>query len=108
MSDAVTSPEALACLGAHLEAENNHDLAAIMETYVASPRVTINGQDFLGTDAVRLFHDRFGFGGDGAFSDVTVKERARHVCGSVEQKRGQVFTLAIDSKFFLGQSKPLV
>lgn len=83
MSDRNTSPEALACLRTHLEAENRHDLAAIMETYVASPRVTINGHEFRGADAVRLFHDRFGFGGNGAFSEVTVRERARHPCGSV-------------------------
>jgi len=73
----------LACLKTHLDAENQHDLAAIMATYTGSPRVTINGQVFAGGDAVRMFHDRFGFGGSGAFSEVTVKERARHVCGLV-------------------------
>jgi hypothetical protein len=72
----------LACLKAHLDAENRHDLPAIMATYDAFPRVTINGQLFAGTDAVRMFHDRFGFGGDGAFSEITVKERTRHACGA--------------------------
>jgi hypothetical protein len=73
----------LACLEAHLDAENRHDLAGIMATYTAAPRVTINGQVFSGTKAVRVFHDRFGFGGNGAFSDVNVKERARHPCGLI-------------------------
>lgn len=75
--------EALACLQAHLDAENRHDLEAILATYVADPRVTINGHDFVGIAAVRLFHDRFGFGGIGAFSEVHVAERSRHLCGRV-------------------------
>ncbi len=78
------SPSAiLVCLKSHLDAENQHDLQAVMATYTDSPRVTINGQVFAGTNAVRMFHDRFGFGGAGAFSEVTVKERARHACGFV-------------------------
>ena len=68
----------LECLRAHLDAENSHDLAAIMATYVSSPRVTINGQTFSGYEAVLKFHARFGFGGDGSFSEVNVVERVRH------------------------------
>lgn len=83
MTSSTSSPQVLACLKTHLDAENAHDLDAIMATYTATPRVTINGQVFAGTDAVRLFHDRFGFGGDGAFSQVNVVERARHACGLV-------------------------
>lgn len=69
------------CLGAHLDAENRYDLDAIMETYVADPRVTINGQTFQGTEKVRMFHTRFGFGGNGAFSKLKVEERKRHQVG---------------------------
>jgi hypothetical protein len=85
----------LTCLKAHLDAENLHDLPAIMATYTASPRVTINGQVFAGTEAVHAFHHRFGFGGAGAFSEVTVKERARHICGlviAIEQTLSGVHT----------------
>ena len=52
-----------------------------MATYVEDPRVTINGQNFTGASQVRVFHDRFGFGGQGAFSNVNVVERRRHSCG---------------------------
>jgi len=73
------TPAALDCLREHLDAENAHDLARIMATYVAAPRVTINGRTFAGVEAVRAFHDRFGFGGSGAFSAIRVEERRRHV-----------------------------
>jgi hypothetical protein len=66
------------CLTAHLDAENRHDLEAIMATYVADPRVAINGQTFLGRERVQMFHERFGFGGNGAFSGLRVNERKRH------------------------------
>lgn len=70
-------------LDSHLNAENDHDVAKIMATYVASPRVTINGKTFIGLKNVELFHVRMGFGGGGAFSDVRVKEIKRHVAGEV-------------------------
>lgn len=72
---------ALDCLREHLDAENQHDLARIMASYAPEPRVTINGVTFSGYEAVQKFHDRFGFGGSGAFSEVTVAERARHLSG---------------------------
>jgi len=52
----------ISCLNVHLEAENSHDLEAIMATYVSDPSVTINGQTFRGLEKVRFFHDRLGFG----------------------------------------------
>ena len=69
----------LECLDKHLQAENHHDLEAIMATYGSNPLVNINGQIFSGEAAVRLFHDRFGFGGNGSFSDVQVKEKKRFI-----------------------------
>jgi hypothetical protein len=72
----------ISCLDAHLAAENEHDLDAIMTTYVADPRVTINGQTFRGLEKVRSFHERFGFGGGGAFSHIKVEERKRHTSTS--------------------------
>lgn len=73
---------ALACLKEHLDAENRHDLEAILATYVPDPRVTINGQTFQGIERVRFFHERFGFGGNGAFSELKVDERKRHPSGN--------------------------
>jgi hypothetical protein len=69
----------LEVLAAHLEAENRHDLAAIMATYVDDPVVVINGVAVRGRAGVEKFHARFGFGGAGSFADVRVDERARHV-----------------------------
>ena len=76
-------PLFLACLAAHLDAENGHHLDDVMATYVPAPRVTINGQVFSGANEVRSFHERFGFGGNGAFSDIAVSERRRHSSGQV-------------------------
>jgi hypothetical protein len=67
-----------ALLDEHLRAENAHDLGSIMATYGQNPRVVIGAQTFEGLDAIRVFHDRFGFGGAGSFSDVQVDERHRH------------------------------
>ncbi|HUS63628.1 MAG TPA: nuclear transport factor 2 family protein, partial [Kofleriaceae bacterium] len=69
----------LEILARHLAAENGHDVDGIMATYTPSPVVTVNGRAIAGTDRVRVFHERFGFGGAGAFSDVEVVERHRHV-----------------------------
>jgi hypothetical protein len=50
-----------------------------MATYVAVPVVELNGARIEGQDAVRAFHQGFGFaGGSGSFSDVHVAERTRH------------------------------
>jgi hypothetical protein len=65
-------------LDEHLRAENVHDLEAIMATYGNSPVVVIGAQTFSGHDAIRTFHARFGFGGEGSFSNVAVEERHRH------------------------------
>jgi hypothetical protein len=69
----------LEILARHLAAENAHDLDGIMATYVADPVVVLNGRAIRGPDKVRLFHERFGFGGAGSFSEVQVAERHRHV-----------------------------
>jgi steroid delta-isomerase-like uncharacterized protein len=63
----------------HLDAENAHDVTAIMSTYVDHPTVVINGRAIEGRDRVRAFHERFGFGGPGgSFDEVRVVERHRH------------------------------
>lgn len=68
-----------ALLARHLDAENRHDVDAIMATYADDPIVVLNGRALAGRDRVRAFHERFGFGGDGSFADVRVEERHRHV-----------------------------
>ena len=73
-----TVADRLAILARHLEAENAHDLDGIMATYVERPVVVINGRAIEGREGVRLFHQRFGFGGDGSFAEVHVEERHRH------------------------------
>ncbi len=65
-------------LAQHLAAENAHDLDAIVATYGKDPTVVINGQVFAGRDAIRMFHERFGFGANGSFSDVCVTELRRY------------------------------
>ena len=67
-------------LDEHLRAENDHHLDDIMATYGLNPVVNINGQLFEGMDKVRFFHDRFGFGGNGSFSEVHVIEKKRRTC----------------------------
>ena len=70
----------LKTLDEHLRAENDHRLDDIMATYGLNPIININGQLFEGMDKVRFFHDRFGFGGNGSFSEVHVIEKKRRIC----------------------------
>lgn len=68
-----------AILKAHLEAENAHELEAIMATYSDSPSIELNGSRIEGLAATCEFHRSFGFGGgEGSFSDVHVAERRRY------------------------------
>jgi hypothetical protein len=69
----------LEVLKRHLDAENAHDVDAIMATYVARPAIVLNGKTIEGLDRVRSFHERFGFGDMGSFADVHVAKRHRHV-----------------------------
>ena len=66
-------------LNRHLDAENRHDVEAIMDTYERDPEVIINGSVFSGTDSIRKFHERLGFGQNGGFSDLRVGERHRFI-----------------------------
>ena len=66
-------------LDGHLDAENRHDLDAILDTYGRDPTVTINGQVFAGLASIRRFHERLGFSPGGSFSDLQVGERRRYV-----------------------------
>jgi len=65
-------------LAAHLDAENAHDLDAIAATFAEDALLTLNRESFRGRRLIRLVHERFGFGGTGAFSDLRVDEIVRH------------------------------
>jgi hypothetical protein len=65
-------------LGAHLDAENAHDLDAIVASFAEDAVLVLNGEAFRGRRLIRVVHERFGFGGTGAFSDLRVEENARY------------------------------
>ena len=54
----------------HLQAENNHDLEAIMETFSPEPRFALNGVELAGQETIRAVYEGFGFGQSGSFSDI--------------------------------------
>jgi SnoaL-like polyketide cyclase len=66
-------------LDEHLEAENRHDIEAIMGTYEQDSEVIINGNVFSGSNSIRKFHERLGFGQNGGFSELRVGERHRYI-----------------------------
>lgn len=57
----------------HLDAENNHDLNAIMATFSAQPGFALNGLELAGAEVVRSVYDGFGFGQHGSFSDINIE-----------------------------------
>ena len=59
----------------HLDAENNHDLDAIMATFSAQPAFALNGMELAGADVIRGVYDGFGFGQHGSFSDINIEVR---------------------------------
>lgn len=66
-------------LARHLAAEDAHDVDAIMATFAPDAVLGLNGELYRGHALIRTVHERFGFGGTGAFSDLRVEERRRHV-----------------------------
>jgi len=63
----------------HCIAENNHDLAAIMETFGADPAFGLNGAEFKGREVVEGIYAGFGFGSRGSFSDIHLDVANRHI-----------------------------
>jgi len=57
----------------HLDAENNHDIDAIMATFSAQPAFALNGMDLAGAEVIRGVYDGFGFGQHGSFSDIQLE-----------------------------------
>lgn len=54
----------------HLDAENKHDLDAIMATFSNQPAFALNGRDLAGQETIRGLYDGFGFGQRGSFSEI--------------------------------------
>ena len=69
-------------LDAHLKAENDHNIAAIMKTFADTSEVVWGGRVFRGHNAIRKLHEGMGFGETGAFSGLEVIERKRHRLGT--------------------------
>lgn len=63
----------------HLQAENNHNLDAIMATFGQNPSFNLNGLDLGGSESIRGLYDGFGFGGNGSFSNLKAEVRHQHV-----------------------------
>jgi steroid delta-isomerase-like uncharacterized protein len=66
-------------LEAHIEAENNHDVEAIMSTFAASGVLVFNGMTIDDHDRIRTLHEELGFGDQGGFSELSIEERARYI-----------------------------
>ncbi len=69
----------LALVEAHLDAENRHDLDALMATFGDRPGFGLNDLCLDGHDAVRGLYDSFGFGDNGGFSGLACSVVRRHV-----------------------------
>lgn len=62
----------------HCQAENNHDLNAIMETFGQRPYFGLNDLEINGREAVHGLYAGFGFGEQGSFSNLHVEILSRH------------------------------
>lgn len=69
----------LARVEEHLDAENRHDLDALMATFGDRPGFGLNDLALEGRDEVRGLYDSFGFGGSGGFSGLACSVVRRHV-----------------------------
>ena len=65
----------------HLEAENKHDIDAILTTFGRSGRLIVNGLQCADAQSIRALYDGFGFGGRGGISDVAAEVTRQHVGG---------------------------
>lgn len=66
-----------AALDAHVGAENLHDVDAIMDTFSADAVLELNGVGYDTPEAIRGFHEAFGFGEKGALTDLQIVESRR-------------------------------
>lgn len=64
---------------AHVNAENNHDMNAVMETFGSNSRFFLNGTKLEGQENIRACYESFGFGNNGYFSDVNIEPAQWHI-----------------------------
>lgn len=64
---------------AHVNAENNHDMNAVMETFGSNARFFLNGMKLEGQENIRACYENFGFGDNGGFSEVIAEAKQWHV-----------------------------
>jgi hypothetical protein len=69
----------IALVKEHLQAENDHNLDAIMTTFGQNPKFNLNGLPLEGTDTIRGLYGGFGFGGQGSFSNLKAEVMQQHV-----------------------------
>lgn len=67
------------CLEEHIQAENLHDVNAIMETFAESGVLVFNGAPLTDQDRIRMLHEQLGFSERGGFSDLRVDVKQRYV-----------------------------
>jgi steroid delta-isomerase-like uncharacterized protein len=65
----------------HLQAENTHDLDAVIATFGKNPRFVVNGMQLTDPQGIRALYEGFGFGGRGGFSGVAADITQQHVSG---------------------------
>lgn len=63
----------------HVNAENNHDLNAIVETFGSNSAFVLNGMKLEGHENIRACYESFGFGDNGGFSEVCAEVKQWHI-----------------------------
>jgi predicted ester cyclase len=63
----------------HLQAENAHDVNAIMKTFAHNGVLVFNGLPLSDHDHIRALHEGLGFSEQGGFSDLRIEEKQRYV-----------------------------
>jgi hypothetical protein len=64
---------------AHVNAENNHDINGIMETFGSGSKFFLNGMTVVGADGIRALYESFGFGGNAGFSEIKANAKEWHI-----------------------------
>ncbi len=64
---------------AHLLAENDNNINAIVETFGTQAYFVLNGLRLEGKDQIQSIYEGFGFGGNGGFSELNAKAEKWHI-----------------------------
>lgn len=67
------------CLDEHIQAENQHDVNAIMKTFARDGALVFNGLPLGDHDRIRALHEGLGFGDQGGFSDLQIEVKQRYI-----------------------------